>query len=57
MYLRNLVPSLSGREHLNYRSYYSPCKAVVDGDLCEVFNKLTYEEQAEVGKHLDRNPQ
>ena len=45
MYLKNLVPENGGREHLMYRSYYSPCKAVVDGELCEVFNKLTYEEQ------------
>lgn len=34
MYLRNLTPSLGGRDHQIYRSYYSPCKAVVDGDLC-----------------------
>jgi hypothetical protein len=30
---------------------------VVDGELCEMFNKLTYEEQVEVSKHLDRTPQ
>jgi splicing factor 3B subunit 3 len=52
MYVRNLIPSLSGRDQLGYRSYYSPCKAVVDGELCEVFNKLSYEEQVEIGKHL-----
>jgi len=40
-----------------YRSYYTPCKSVVDGELCEIFNKLRYEEQVEIGKHLDRNPQ
>lgn len=57
MYLRNLTPSLSGRDHLGYRSYYSPCKSVVDGELCEVFGKLSYEEQVEIGKHLERTPQ
>lgn len=42
---------------MSYRSYYTPCRAVVDGELCEVFNKLSYDEQVEVGKHLDRTPQ
>ena len=57
MYLRNLTPNLGGREHLAYRSYYAPCKAIVDGDLCEVYNKLSYDEQLEIGKTLDRTPQ
>ena len=34
IYLRNLLQNLPGRDHLNYRSYYSPCKDIVDGDLC-----------------------
>ncbi len=43
--MKNLIPSLGGRDHQVYRSYYTPCKSVVDGELCEVFNKLSYEEQ------------
>ena len=31
LYMKNLVPSLGGRSYLSYRSYYSPCRAVVDG--------------------------
>jgi splicing factor 3B subunit 3 len=31
LYMKNLIPSMGGRDHLNYRSYYSPCKSVVDG--------------------------
>jgi splicing factor 3B subunit 3 len=57
MYVRNLTPSLSGRDHLVYRSMYSPCKAIIDGELCETYNKLSYEEQVEIGKHLERTPQ
>ena len=57
MYLRNLSPNLSGRDHLNYRSYYSPCKGIIDGDLCEVFSKLLHKEQAEIARVLDLNPQ
>ena len=57
MYLRNLSPNLSGRDHLNYRSYYSPCKGIIDGDLCEVFSELLHKEQAEIARVLDLNPQ
>lgn len=46
MYLSKLLPNQSGRDHLSYRSYYSPCKGVIDGDLCEVYIKLSYEEQS-----------
>ena len=56
MYMRNLGPNLSGRDHLNYRSYYNPCKGVIDGDLCEVFMKLPYHEQSDISKHLDLTP-
>jgi splicing factor 3B subunit 3 len=56
MYLSKLLENLSGRDHLNYRSYYSPCKGVIDGDLCEVYIKLPYEEQAEIAKLLDLTP-
>jgi len=37
LHLRNEVPSLVGREHLSYRSYYAPVANVVDGDLCEAY--------------------
>lgn len=56
MYLGKLLPNLSGRDHLNYRSYYNPCKGVIDGDLCEVYIKLPYDEQAEIAKLLDLTP-
>lgn len=56
MYLRNLLPNLSGRDHLNYRSYYSPCKGVIDGDLCEVFMKVPRGEQEEISKYLELEP-
>lgn len=57
LYMKNLSAALGGRDHHMYRSYYTPCKAVVDGELCEMFNKLPYEEQVEISKHLDRTPQ
>lgn len=56
MYLSKLLPNQSGRDHLNYRSYYSPCKGVIDGDLCEVYIKLPYDEQVEIAKLLDLTP-
>lgn len=41
---------------LAYRSYYYPCKDVVDGDLCEQFNLLKHETQLSISNELDRNP-
>jgi len=29
------VLPLAGRDHTMFRSFYGPCKAVIDGDLCE----------------------
>ncbi|KAF2877297.1 hypothetical protein BDV95DRAFT_601706 [Massariosphaeria phaeospora] len=31
------LESLPGRNHLAFRSYYTPSKCVIDGDLCERF--------------------
>ncbi len=56
MYLRLENLSLVGRDHLSYRSYYVPVKDVVDGDLCEQFNRLEYKQQKSLGEELDRNP-
>lgn len=36
---------LVGRDHLSWRGYYAPIKAVVDGDLCETFARLPAETQ------------
>jgi len=43
MYLRNEAAPMSGRDHIMFRSFYGPCKAVIDGDLCEQFVKLSYD--------------
>lgn len=54
MHLRSEAPSLAGRDHLAYRSAYAPVKAVVDGDLCEVFRTLPMTKQAQIAQELDR---
>ncbi|GAA5996109.1 U2 snRNP complex subunit RSE1 [Rhodotorula paludigena] len=54
MHLRSEAPSLCGRDHLAYRSAYAPVKAVVDGDLCEVFRTLPMTKQGQVAGELDR---
>jgi len=38
MYLRVEAVPISGRDHMMFRSFYGPCKAVVDGDLCEEYS-------------------
>ncbi|KAJ4475998.1 CPSF A subunit region-domain-containing protein [Lentinula edodes] len=39
-HLRTEQSSLVGRDQLSWRGYYTPVKAVVDGDLCETFARL-----------------
>ncbi|GAA6062045.1 hypothetical protein JCM10212_005030 [Sporobolomyces blumeae] len=56
MHLRSEAPSLVGRDHLAYRSAYAPVKAVVDGDLCNVFRTLSMQKQAQIAQELDRTP-
>ncbi len=56
MHLRQEHQPLCGRDHLSFRSYYFPCKAVVDGDLCEQFASLPAELQRNIGEELGRSP-
>jgi splicing factor 3B subunit 3 len=43
--LRNDEKPISGRDHLAYRSYYTPVKSVLDGDLIERFLVLSRDER------------
>lgn len=56
MHMRQVSPSLVGRDHLAYRSYYFPVKDVIDGDLCEQFPQLSAEKQSSIGEETDRTP-
>eukprot|EP00658_Telonema_sp_P-2_P014597 TRINITY_DN15549_c0_g1_i4.p1 TRINITY_DN15549_c0_g1~~TRINITY_DN15549_c0_g1_i4.p1 ORF type:complete len:313 (-),score=85.59 TRINITY_DN15549_c0_g1_i4:296-1111(-) len=56
MHMRQSLPPLAGRDHLAYRSYYYPCKDVVDGELCEQFLLLKPEVQNSIAEELDRSP-
>lgn len=53
-HMRTEQLSLVGRDHLSWRGYYVPVKAVVDGDLCEMFMQLSGPRQAAVAGELDR---
>jgi len=46
--------SLVGRDQLAWRGYYTPVKATVDGDLCEMFARLPAQKQGEIASELDR---
>jgi splicing factor 3B subunit 3 len=54
MHLRQLAPSLVGRDHLAFRGSFFPVKDVVDGDLCEQFVTLTSEKQRVVCEETDK---
>ena len=47
---------VSGRDHLVYRSYHMPIKAVVDGDLCAQFAQLASDRKHAVAQAVDRTP-
>lgn len=56
MHMRLELPSLVGREHTAFRSYYHPVKSVIDGDLCEKFSALPIDRQRSIANELDRTP-
>lgn len=56
MYLRIESQPLCGRDHVMFRSSYVPVKNVIDGDLCEMFNKLDFNKQRVLAEELDRTP-
>lgn len=53
-HMRTEQSSLVGRDHLAWRGYYAPVKAVVDGDLCESFARLPATKQSSIAGELDR---
>jgi splicing factor 3B subunit 3 len=53
-HLRSEKLSLVGRDHLAWRGYYVPVKAVIDGDLCEQFARLPAPKQSAIAQELDR---
>ena len=44
--------SLVGRDHSVYRGYYAPVRNIIDGDLCETYQKLPSLEQNVICKKL-----
>lgn len=52
--LRATEKPITGRDHLMYRSYYVPVKGVIDGDLCERFMSLTYDQKQQVAAEVDK---
>jgi splicing factor 3B subunit 3 len=54
-HMRTEQGSLVGRDHLSWRGYYAPVKAVVDGDLCETFARLPGTKQTAIAGELDRS--
>lgn len=56
MHMRQECDSLVGRDHLSYRGAYVPVKAVVDGNLVELYGQLPHAKQAAIAESLDRTP-
>jgi len=56
IHLRQENTSLTGRDHLAFRSYYFPNKECIDGDLAEQFSSLDYERQQAIAEELVCTP-
>jgi splicing factor 3B subunit 3 len=56
MYMRQEWPNLVQRDHLSYRSYFTPVKDTVDGDLCEQYGRMPLNKQKEIADDLNRTP-
>lgn len=56
MHLRQENAPLCGRDHLAFRSYYSPVKECIDGDLCEQYATLPYGKQKSIADELASSP-
>ncbi|CAJ0575322.1 unnamed protein product, partial [Mesorhabditis spiculigera] len=56
MHLRVEFPPLCGRDHLSFRSYYHPCKSVIDGDMCEQYSMIDPQKQKSIAEELGKSP-
>jgi splicing factor 3B subunit 3 len=55
IHLRKHFKNLLGRDHLQYRSYYTPVKCVIDGDLCEQYFHLPEDIKSKIAREMDRS--
>ena len=56
MLLRTSVPLLIGRDHLSFRSAFSPTKHIVDGSLILHFHFLPMEQKENIATDLETTP-
>jgi splicing factor 3B subunit 3 len=54
LHMRKHFKNIIGRDHLQFRSYYTPVKCVIDGDLCEMFIKLPADVKTKIAREMDR---
>ncbi|ODV87427.1 hypothetical protein CANARDRAFT_194901 [[Candida] arabinofermentans NRRL YB-2248] len=47
---------LTDRSYLKFRSYYTPIKGCIDGDLVEEYYKLSNEKRVDIATKMDRLP-
>jgi len=54
MHMRQHLRPVCGNDHMRFRSFYYPVKGCVDGDLCELYGSLTYEQQESIAEELGK---
>ncbi|EKE42344.1 hypothetical protein ENUP19_0388G0004 [Entamoeba nuttalli] len=54
MHMRVHWTNLTDRNHISFRSSIVPVKDTVDGDLCELYERLPYEIQQEIAEEMEK---
>lgn len=56
IYMRQECQPFLGWSHLSFRSYYFPCRNVIDGDLCESYTSLCLSKQCSIAESMKYSP-
>jgi splicing factor 3B subunit 3 len=54
-YMQANYKPLCGRVHMSYRSYYQPVRHTIDGDYCEQFIQLSYNQKLQFAEEQGRS--
>eukprot|EP00388_Colpodella_angusta_P000978 GDKJ01003288.1.p1 GENE.GDKJ01003288.1~~GDKJ01003288.1.p1 ORF type:complete len:1384 (+),score=369.78 GDKJ01003288.1:37-4188(+) len=53
----SIAAPLCGRDQGAYRAYFGPIQNVIDGDFCELFERLPAQQQQSIAAQLEKTPQ
>ena len=54
--VNQILKNTTGIDSMNFRSHYSPCKGIIDGDKCELYAKLSFDDQLCIAQEMSLTP-